>query len=194
MPRDRRDLPPLAPPSVVFVCDASGSMIGLPFDLLKIELRKAVAALGPQQSFNVVFFKKGGAQALSDKELLRADEKNKAAAYEWIARQQVASNSDPIPSLRLALSQRPHMLYLLTDGWFDDNDAVIAELRRSNAARRTRINTIAFFAPDAVEADRRMCEDVLKRIAADNGGRFRVVLTSDLAPDGTTPRGAGPTP
>ena len=86
------------------------------------------------------------------------------------------------------------MLYLLTDGWFDDNDAVIAELRRSNAARRTRINTIAFFAPDAVEADRRMCEDVLKRIAADNGGRFRVVLTSDLAPDGTTPRGAGPTP
>ena len=39
--------------AVAYVCDASGSMMGLPFDLLKIELKKAIDMLEPIQAFNI---------------------------------------------------------------------------------------------------------------------------------------------
>ena len=181
LPGSRRSGRLIGPSSVVFVCDASGSMLGLPFDLLKIEIRKAVAALEPHQSFNVIFFRRGRVEALSEKELLRADEQNKAAMLQWLDGVNVASNSDPIPALRLALAQRPQMLYLLTDGGFQNSDAVVAELRRSNPAKRTRISTIAFLSPDTLQRDRQPCEDLLSQIATENGGKFKIVLTTDLA-------------
>ena len=166
--------------TVAYVCDSSGSMMGLPFDLLKIELKKAVDMLVPSQAFNICFFQKGAAEPLSKQAMLVANPANKAKAYQWLQDMTVASNSDPIPSLKLVFSQRPDLMYLLTDGAFDDNDAVIAEIKRLNAQRKTRINTIAFFSPDAPASDRKVCEDVLRRIAEENGGRFKVVLTTDL--------------
>jgi hypothetical protein len=57
---------------------------------------------------------------------------------------------------------------------------VVAELKKLNVAKKTRINTIAFFSPDAPPSDRKACEDVLRAIAADSGGQFKVVLTTDL--------------
>ena len=166
--------------TVAYVCDASGSMMGLPFDLLKIELKKAVDVLQPIQAFNVVFFQKGGAEAFTKQAMVPANPSNKAKAFQWLSDMTVASNSDPIPSLKLVFQQKPQLMYLLTDGAFDDNDAVIAEIKRLNAQKQTRINTIAFFSPDAPASDRKVCEDVLRRIAEENGGRFKVVLTTDL--------------
>src|SRR5687767_13388581 len=165
--------------TVAYVCDASGSMMGLPFDLLKIELKKAVDMLLPSQAFNICFFQKGAAEPFS-KQLQVANPANKARAYQWLQDMTVASNSDPIPTLKLVFAQRPQLMYLLTDGAFDDNDAVIAEIKKLNAQKQTRINTIAFFSPDAPASDRKVCEDVLRRIAEENGGRFKVVLTTDL--------------
>ena len=71
-------------------------------------------------------------------------------------------------------------MYLLTDGAFDDNDAVVAEIRKLNASKQTKINTIAFLSPDAPASDRKACEDVLRTIASESGGQFKVVLTTDL--------------
>jgi hypothetical protein len=165
--------------SVAYVCDASGSMMGLPFDLLKIELQKAVEVLVPSQAFNIIFFQKGQAEPLSQ-QLLVANQVNKAKANQWLREENVASNSDPLPALKLAFQQKVQLIYLLTDGAFDDNELVVAELRKMNSSKRTRINTIAFFSPDAPPSDRKACEDVLRTIAADSGGQFKVVLTTDL--------------
>src|SRR6185437_10327300 len=41
---------------VYYLCDASGSMIGMPFDLVKAELKKAIDVLSPVQAFGVIFF------------------------------------------------------------------------------------------------------------------------------------------
>ncbi len=166
--------------TVAYVCDASGSMMGLPFDLLKIELKKAVEVLVPSQAFNVVFFQKGMAEPLSRESMLVANPNNKERAYKWLAEETVASNSDPIPAIKLVFSQRPQLMYLLTDGAFDDNDLVVAEIRKLNASKQTKINTIAFFSPQAPESERKPCEDVLRTIASENGGQFKVVLTTDL--------------
>lgn len=165
--------------TVAYVCDASGSMMGLPFDLLKIELRKAVEVLVPSQAFNIIFFQKGQAEPLSQT-LLVANGVNKSKSYKWLGDENVASNSDPLPALKLAFQQRVQLIYLLTDGAFDDNNVVVAELKKLNSGKRTRINTIAFFSPDAPESDRKACEDVLRTIASDSGGQFKVVLTTDL--------------
>jgi hypothetical protein len=136
--------------------------------------------LVPSQAFNIAFFQKGAAEPLSKQAMLVANPANKTKAYQWLQDMTVASNSDPIPSLKLVFTQKPQLMYLLTDGAFDDNDAVIAEIKRLNAQKQTRINTIAFFSPDAPASDRKVCEDVLRRIAEENGGRFKVVLTTDL--------------
>jgi Ca-activated chloride channel family protein len=168
------------PASIAFVCDASGSMLGLPFDLLKQQIRVAVENLRPEQSFNIILFRKGVPRPLSARELLAADEKNKAEAYAWLAAQDVASISDPIPSLRLAFAQGPEVIYLLTDGGFDNNDAVIQQIARMNAEKRTCVHTIAFLSPDAPAAEREKCARVLGKIASENGGRFKVVLTTSL--------------
>jgi hypothetical protein len=166
--------------SVAYVCDASGSMMGLPFDLLKIELRKAVEVLIPTQQFNIVFFQKGMAEPLSRDSMPMATPAKKENAFKWLSEETVASNSDPIPAIRLVFAQKPQLMYLLTDGAFDDNDAVVAEIRKLNANKAVKICTIAFFSPQAPESERKPCEDVLRTIASENGGQFKVVLTSDL--------------
>ena len=112
--------------------------------------------------------------------LTMANPNNKMKAYQFLQDLTVKSNSDPIPSIRAAFAQRPQLVYLLTDGAFEDNDAVVAELRKLNASKQTRVNTIAFFSPDAPPSDRKVCEDVLRRIATDSGGQFKLVLTTDL--------------
>lgn len=165
--------------TVAYVCDASGSMIGLPFDLLKIELKKAVEGLYPIQAFNIIFFQEGDAASLS-KTLLVANPNNKQKAYQYLQDVRERAMSDPLKSLKLAFAQQPQLIYLLTDGAFDDNDAVINEIRKLNAAKKTHINTIAFFSPEQQTAERKACEDVLRTIASENGGQFKVVYTTDL--------------
>ena len=166
--------------TVAYVCDASGSMMGLPFTLVKVELKKAVDQLAPSQAFNICFFQENETLAFSKNSLVVANPKNKSLAYEWLEAVPFRNKTNPIPSLRLAFSQQPQLIYLLTDGAFDYNDEVIAEIRKMNAGKRTRINTIAFFTPDALASHRKMCEDVLRTIASENGGQFKVVFTTDL--------------
>src|ERR1043165_3905437 len=91
--------------TVAYVCDASGSMMGLPFDLLKIELKKAVDVLVPSQAFNIVFFQKGMAVPLNRDSMVVANPHNKASAYHWLDEEVVGRNSDPIPALRLVFAQ-----------------------------------------------------------------------------------------
>lgn len=165
--------------AVAYVCDASGSMIGPQFELLKIELRKAVDVLVPTQAFNIVFFQEGKGESLDGK-MVVANPANKTRAYQFLSELTVKSNSDPIPSLKLVFGLRPQLIFLLTDGAFDDNDAVINEVKRLNATKQTRVNTIAFFRPDQPDSDRKVCEDVLRQIAKENGGQFKVVMTTDL--------------
>src|SRR6202034_2980391 len=60
--------------SIVYVCDASGSMVGQGDDALKTELKRDIANLSPIQQFNILIFHetRTGAlyQGLSDKMLM----------------------------------------------------------------------------------------------------------------------------
>jgi hypothetical protein len=161
---------------VAYVCDASGSMVGK-FDLLKYEIRKAVDSLKAIQAFDVIFFQERGASDSGHGQLMMANPESKRRTYQFLDEYSLAPDSDPIPGLQLAFKLKPQLVYLLTDGEFPDNAAVLAELRRLNAKKETKINTIAFANPTDQNAE---YVKVLKQIAEENGGIFKFVTAEDL--------------
>src|SRR5207237_9093507 len=71
--------------SVVFVCDASGSMINT-FSSLKDQLTHSIEGLKSVQSFNVVFFQGEKCSAFAGG-LLFATPDNKRKAFKWLEEQ-----------------------------------------------------------------------------------------------------------
>jgi len=79
--------------------------------------------------------------------------------------------TDPSRAIDRAFAVRPDLVYLLTDGEFDR--AVIGQIGRLNAGGKVRVHTIGFVYTSG--------EEVLKEIAAGNGGLYKFVSTDDLA-------------
>lgn len=157
---------------VVYLCDSSGSMMNK-FDMLRVELRKAVDALRPVQQFDVIFFAEDNFLAM-DKMLLNAVPEAKRKAYDFLEKVSPHGSSDPIPGLRQAFATGPQLIYMLTDGDFPNNTQVIEEIRKLNVGKKVKINTIAFM--DRGEE----YEKLLKTIASENGGLFKFVSGTDL--------------
>jgi hypothetical protein len=164
--------------SVVFVCDASGSMINT-FASLKQQLVRSIGGLKPVQSFNLVFFQDEKCRSLGDG-LLPATADNKSKAFKWLDEQTTTGTTDPIPGLEAAFKARPDLVYLLTDADFPDNDSVKHAIERLNKDRRTRINTIIFEQDRAGYEGTAAFTDLMKDIAKTNGGVFAHVKESNL--------------
>jgi hypothetical protein len=164
---------------VAYVCDASGSMIEK-MSPLKNELKKAIDVLKPVQGFSVIFFSDPDQKpkALAQT-MLMASPDNKRKAYDFLENVTAAGSTDPIPGLELALKGRPQLIYLLTDGDFPDNDAVIKRLKELNKGIGAKINTIAFVSGRDKAADQSF-EKVLKQIADDSHGIFKHVSVQDV--------------
>ena len=163
--------------SIVYVCDASGSMVNT-FGSLKAQLVRSIRGLRAAQSFNVVFFQDEKCQALSPG-LLFATAENKQKAFAWLEGQTTSGTTNPIPGLELAFKGRPQLIYLLTDGDFPDNDAVRRTIARLNAGRLTRVNTIVFVPGGGDDASAGF-KALMRDIARENGGQFLRVSEDEL--------------
>jgi hypothetical protein len=163
--------------NVAYVCDASGSMIEK-FPVLKLQLRKAIDVLRPTQSFNVIFFSdpERKQQALGPA-LVPATPDIKRNAYKFLEGVSAYGITDPIPGLELAFKQKPQLIYLLTDGDFSDNAAVLKRIRDLNKDKQVKINTIVFVNIVTVE---KSIVELMQQIARENGGVFKVVSANDL--------------
>src|SRR5688572_14937125 len=167
---------------VVYVCDATGTMLGLKFKLLQKQLYKAIDILKPIQGFNVVFFKGGDSNAEWSnpfaEELVVANPQNKQRVRQFIDQfQVVGKGTNPLPALQAAFAQKPQLVYFLTDGEFNNvvgYEQVLAEVRRLNADKTVKVNTIAFMSVDP------KAEEALQKMARENGGRFVKVSDRDL--------------
>ena len=165
--------------SVVFVCDASGSMINT-FASLKSELAKTVSRLKGVQGFNIIFFQAEKSAALDDK-LLFATLDNKRKALKWLDTITTSGATDPLPALEQSFAIKPQLVYLLTDGDFPDNNAVRDAISRLNKDKQTKVNTILFTADHGTDDDvSKQFVSLLKSIAKDNGGVFSRVKAADL--------------
>lgn len=163
------------PRSVAFLCDASGSMLPK-FAALKGELSKAIGQLQPVQSFTIHFFSESRSISFSP-QLLMATPDNKLRALDFIENVTPRGSTDPIPSLELAFKARPQLIFLLTDGDFPENSAVLNRISQLNREHRVKINTIAFVGEG--DSDTAFIA-VLQQIARDSGGIYRHVTQEEL--------------
>jgi len=175
--------------SIVYVCDASGSMVGQGDDALKTELKRDIANLSPIQQFNILIFHetRTGAQyeSLSDK-LLMGTPSSKATAFDFIDNLRFSSVNNPIPALQEAFNEQPQLIFLLSHGDFNNmynttnNASVLKTIDELNSQRKTHVNTILLLGERRHEVERKDLEAIMKKIAQTNGGVYRKFFSDDL--------------
>lgn len=167
---------------VCFLVDCSGSMRGV-FGLVQKRLKKSIGALQGDQYFYIIFF--GGDKLFESGggRLLRAGEKAKSAANQFIDSVRPSGRTNALAALERAVRIRdgrgvaPSVIYFLTDGFeLTTEDTYVFSQKAANLLKRfaptTRINTIGFWPQSD---DRRMLEVIAKQ----SGGEC--VLISDGA-------------
>jgi len=167
--------------SVVFVVDASGSMLASLRTVID-ELARSLSRLGPTQRFSIVFFQRGAAVPLPpDGGLRPATPEAIRAALAW-ARTEVrpSGGSDPVPALERALSLRPDAIFLLGTAVTGSGDfaisteEILARLERANpidpetGRRRVEIQCVQYLDPDPLGTLRKIAD----RHSGDYGYRF----------------------
>lgn len=162
---------------VVFVCDASGSMNGMPKELLVQELKSAIGPLRPIQFYNVLFFQGDDYESAFPRRLKSANPMHKRETHDFLDSLVVRGGTNPAPALEAAFRMKPELLFFLTDGRFDqivDYDEVTDTFRRLNKDGKVMVNTIQFINRDET------AEGVLRGIAHENGGEYKFVGRDDL--------------
>jgi hypothetical protein len=160
---------PASGKDIVFVIDWSGSMgENRRIHHAKLELRRSIESLGPENRFLVVMFNTD-ATTLGGDRLVAADARGKQRAFRELARideRNTNGATDPASAMRLALQLEPDTIFLMTDGDFDA-DATFEVIESLNARREVTINAIAFHYD--------VGEVALRAIAGRNGGTYRFV-------------------
>jgi hypothetical protein len=135
---------------------------------VKQEVLRSVSGLPDFASFYVVFYDSSDPWSFSDRwERVRPSAVRKLKA--WLADIRAGGATFPMSSLRrvFALPDRPDVIYLLSDGEFDETD-VPQSVRSLNArGKRVVVNTIGF----GENVDRAE----LRQIAQEADGQFRLV-------------------
>ena len=167
---------------VCYLVDCSGSMQGV-FGRVRKKLKESIAGLQPDQYFYIIFFGGDKLFEFGDGRLLRATEKAKTAAYDFIDLVQPAGRTNALAALERAVQIRDQrgvgssIVYFLTDGFeLTTEDAKRFPQKIANLQKRfapmTRINTIGFWPQGN---DRKMLEAIAKQ----SGGEFVFVADGD---------------
>jgi Mg-chelatase subunit ChlD len=168
---------------VVFCIDASGSMAfasrngGSVFDEVRTQMLYSIAHLAAAQDFHVVMFQEGPPIEMPAKRLEPVTPENRWAAAHWLnGIIPHGAGSDPIPALNrcfdvLANADKARtgkQIFLLTDGAFPNNDAVLKCVRERNKARDVHVFTFLYG-----EQEDESIVKIMRTIAADSRGRYR---------------------
>ncbi len=177
--------------SLIYVCDASGSMVGRADDSLRRELKRDISNLSPVQAFNILIFhrtRENGAeyQKLAG-DLLLATPKNKTLAFNFIDNLPFSDINNPIPALTEAFREQPDLVFLLSHGDFNnmynttDNQQVFEAVTKLNRGKKTHVNTILLLGDkDKDSFDRKDFEEIMTTIATENGGNYKKFYSDDL--------------
>ena len=163
-----------------YVVDRSGSMIDT-FDAVRTEMLVSIARLRSSQDFHIILFAEGNPKELMHRRLVPATDRYKEDVATFLETIRAEGKTDPIPALLRAFdvlaqadpSKPGKVIYLLTDGVFPDNQAVLKAIRARNADKGVIIHTFLYGnkPPEA--------EKVMKDIAAENGGKYKFVSTEE---------------
>ena len=149
----------------VFIIDKSWSMLAGRLPIAKMELLKTLKQLPTGSQFMIYFFNHHAEPMPSG--LLPANPQSIALAENWIRTRGAFGDTNPRLALKLAFEIQPETVWLLSDGWFPNYQAIFNQLQHDNANGAVRVNTVAF-------CDR-TCEQALLAIARAHGGTYRFV-------------------
>ena len=158
--------------SVVYVCDATGTMAGkLPG--LKRELIRSVNALEPSQSFNIIFFQGNDVIPL-EKSIVPAMDDTKKRLPEMLKKIIAKESTYPYPAIRAAFAMRPDIIYVITDGFdqMEKPEQMTAEFARLNPKKKIHVHTLYVSDSHTEEARDKPFIELLERVAKENGGTF----------------------
>jgi hypothetical protein len=155
---------------IVYIVDRSGSMTDS-IDYVKFELKRSIGELSEEKEFHVIFYSSGPPVEMPAGQLVKATDRNKQLAFEFIDGVRPEGETDPSKALERAFEVKPELIYLLTDGEFDH--AIVGLVKRQNVGGKVIVHTIGFLY--------RTGEQVLKQIAEQNGGNYKLVSEKDLA-------------
>ncbi len=168
---------------VVYCIDASGSMAmasrngGSVFDVVREEMLKSIGHLAPVQDFHIVMFQEGPVIEMPARRLMPVTPENRIAAAHWL--NDViphGAGSDPIPALNRCFdvlargdtTRKGKQIFLLTDGAFPDNDAVLRCVKERNKAHDVHVYTFLYG-----EQDDQSAIKMMRDIANQTGGRYK---------------------
>ncbi len=161
-----------------YLVDCSGSMSGM-FGWVQQQLKQSIESLEQDRYFCIIFFGNDKIFRFGDGKLVRASNKTKQAAVEFINSVQPAGKADAFSALKAAIQTRdatgspPSLVYFLTDGFeLADENSDLSEQQITgylkDYAPSVQFNTIGFWPQ---EQDRRL----LEAIAKESGGRFFLI-------------------
>ncbi len=170
-----------------FLVDNSGSIAadGV-FEMVKIELMRAIRALKPTQRFFVAFFGDelqvmilDGAEP-SDYPVYATPE-NISKLERWVPTVKIQKGKHPGEAIELAIEKDPDAIFLLFDGATTID--LLARVKRVNRVTdlisgerpKVPINTLRFPPSKADSADEPKFDAMMKKLAAENGGTYRYV-------------------
>ncbi len=104
-PPDRVEVADVPPRELIFVMDISGSMSGYPIEKSKEVITKAIDAMRPRDTFNVITFANGTNFLWSDPKSATAE--NIAAAQSFINSRSGGGGTEMMTAINAALVQRP---------------------------------------------------------------------------------------
>ncbi|MEM1211316.1 MAG: hypothetical protein AAGI68_03365 [Planctomycetota bacterium] len=183
---------------IVFLIDASGSLIDT-FPFVIRELRKSIDRLVPEQRFTVIFFY-GDKQRGEIRPVLteinpkglgstaRATDDHKNRVREWLDPNkhnvEPGYRGDPVEAIKLALSYKPEVIFLLSDNitgagrWEVERDRLLAQIKRANRSG-TQINTIQFQYEDPLKKAGISTKRTLQLVSEQNGDGDHVFIQSE---------------
>lgn len=150
--------------SFVYIVDKSGSMQDRPLLEAKAQLMSSIAELSGEHRF-YVFFYDNRSHPMPARNLLYASHKNKAVCGRWVAGIAAGGGTNPTDALLAAIRMKPDVIFLMSDGLFDDKVCII--IRQAQGRNPVTVHTIGFI--------NRAGERVLQRIAEENRGIYRFV-------------------
>jgi len=165
--------------TIVFVCDGSASIHGTAATV-KDELNRAVLALRPIDWFDVIFYRDGNADAFKT-DMVAAAPVTKRHCAVWMDGVRMEGKSDPVAALDTAMKLKPNRIYFITGPvGFPNAREIKTAINRGNKDRKIKISTILFVANAAERAKNESLELLLKDVAANNGGKFRLADVASI--------------